>query len=305
MQTVVIAGGTGMIGSRLARELKAEGYRVVILTRNIGMTGIREGMEYAHWNVEKGLIDPGVIEQADHIVNLAGAFVMAQRWTASYKKKIEESRTASTRLIADTLRKAPNKVKTVVNGSAIGWYGEDKRSGYAFVETDPADEGFLGSTCRVWEESIPDHIGDTKVCRLRTGIVLAADGGFIEELKLPVRLGLAPIISKGKQVISWIHIKDLCRMIIFLIKNGKSGVYNAVAPHPSSNKDLTLSYARKTKGKFVIPIHVPGIVLKLALGERAIEILKSTRVSCRKIMEAGFSFQYPTAEEALREITGR
>jgi uncharacterized protein (TIGR01777 family) len=250
------------------------------------------------------LIDRRIISEADHIVNLAGAFVMAQRWTPEYKKKILESRTVSTRLIAEVVQKTPNRVKTIINGSAIGWYGEDRDTHYSFVETDPSDEGYLGATCKAWEDSIPDRIGDTQVCRLRTGIVLGREGGFLRELELPVKLGIAPIISKGRQVISWIHIQDLCGIIIFLMQKGLGGNYNAVAPYPSTNKEITLCYARKTKGKFVIPMHVPAIILKLMLGERAIEILKSTRVSCKKIMEAGFQFRFPTLEEAMKDIIG-
>jgi hypothetical protein len=304
METVVIAGGTGMIGGRLSRDLIASGYRVIILTRNAGLAGARGSVEYSYWNPEKALIDRRIISEADHIVNLAGAFVMAQRWTPEYKKKILESRTVSTRLLAEVIQKTPNRVRTVINGSAIGWYCEDRNTHYSFVETDPADEGYLGATCKAWEESIPDRIGDTQVCRLRTGIVLGREGGFLRELELPVKLGIAPIISKGKQVISWIHIQDLCGIIIFLMQKGLGGNYNAVAPHPSTNKEITLCYARKKKGKFIIPIHVPAILLTLMLGERAIEILKSTRVSCEKIMKAGFQFTFPTLEEAMKDITG-
>ena len=142
-----------------------------------------------------------------------------------------DSRTASTQLLAEVLQKTPNRVRTVINGSAIGWYGEDRDNHYAFRETDPADNGFLGATCKAWEDSIPDHIGDIRVCRLRTGIVLGREGGFLRELELPVKLDVAPIISKGRQVISWIHIQDLCGIILFLMQNKLSGNFNAVAPH--------------------------------------------------------------------------
>lgn len=304
MQTAVIAGGSGMIGTHLAEALIAKGYRVIILSRKKNIRSNQpERKEYAFWDVKNGMIDRSCIEQADYIVNLAGAHVMDRRWTRSYKKEILESRTGASKLIADSLLKIPNRVKSVINMSAIGWYGEDRMPGYRFTESDPADPGFLGSTCKAWEESIPDQIGSTKVCRMRTGIVIAPDGGFIEELKLPVSMGIAPIISKGRQMISWIHIRDLCRMFIYAMENGLEGNYNAVAPEPVSNKEITLSYARHAKGKFVIPIHVPGILLKLALGERAIEILKSTFVSCRKISEAGFQFEFSHHDAAMREIT--
>jgi len=303
MQTIIIAGGTGMIGSVLQNELVNKGYKVTILTRNPEKQPKKNNIQYAQWNLEKESIDQDAIKSADFIVNLTGANVMGHKWTESYKKEIIESRTKSTLLLAKSLTSIPNNVKAIINSSAIGYYGEDKVQGYSFVENDSPDKGFLGETCRIWEESLPDQINETRVCRLRTGIVLGKEGGFIEQLKLPVKFGIAPIISKGKQVISWIHVKDLCRMIIFAMENNIKGNFNAVAPTPATNKEITIAYAQKIRNKFFVPLHVPSFVLKLMMGQRAIEILKSTRVSCNKIINAGFTFLYPSLESGLDEIT--
>lgn len=295
-----------MIGTRLAGYLKTRGYRVVILSRRKKpVQPGADGPEYALWDPKAGTVEPGLIEQADHIINLAGVNLMDHKWTKSFKKEILESRTAATSIIAGALQSIPNHVKSVINGSAIGWYGEDKKKGYSFTEEDPADSGFLGSVCREWEGSLPDQIGNTRICKIRTGIVLSSRGGFIGQLSLPVKYGIAPVMSNGRQILSWIHIDDLCGIILFLMENNLRGVYNAVAPHPESNKEITLEYARAVRGKFFIPVHVPSPALKLALGERAIEVLKSTRVSCEKIMQAGYRFRFPDPAAAIRDVAAR
>ncbi|MEX0635410.1 MAG: TIGR01777 family oxidoreductase, partial [Ferruginibacter sp.] len=221
-----------------------------------------------------------------------------------YKKEILESRTLSSELLIDTLKNNFNKVHTIVSSSAIGWYGADKREGFAFTEEDPADSGFLGVTCQLWEQSIepPPSLG-IRLCKLRTGIVLSNDGGALAEFKKPIRLGVAAILGSGQQIVSWIHVADLCRMFIFAIENqSMKGSYNAAAPTPVSNKTLTLKLAKAMKGSFYIPLHVPSFVLKLMLGESSIEVLKSTTVSAKKIKEAGFTFLYPTIDAAINEL---
>ena len=172
------------------------------------------------------------------------------------------------------------------------------------VETDKPADDFLGQTCLLWEQSIePAEELGIRVCKLRTGIVLSNDGGALAEFKNPIKFGVAGILSSGKQIVSWIHIEDLCRMYIFAMENNNiSGSYNAIAPRPVTNKLLTLQLAKAMKGTFFIPMHVPVFVLKLMLGESSIEVLKSTTVSCEKIKNAGFTFLYPSMEAALNNL---
>ncbi|RYF97565.1 MAG: DUF1731 domain-containing protein, partial [Chitinophagaceae bacterium] len=142
-----------------------------------------------------------------------------------------------------------------------------------------------------------------RLVKLRTGIVLSNDGGAFAEFRKPVRFGIAGILGHGRQVISWIHIDDICRQYLFAIENKMvSGVYNSVAPHPVSNKELTLTLARKSKGNFYIPINVPNFVLKIMLGSRTVEILKSTTVSTAKMHRLGFTFLYPSIEAAITQL---
>ena len=307
MSSVLITGGTGLIGKELTKKLVAKGHEVIILTREIKEKNTGEaGVSYAVWDVRAQTIDKEAIVKADHIIHLAGAGIADERWTEKRKEEIKSSRVNSSKLIVTALSQHANKVKTVVSASAIGWYGEDKRLGgkKAFTEDTPADGGFLGETCKLWEESIkPVEALGKRLVTFRTGIVLSNDGGAFKSFKLPVKFGIAAILGNGKQVISWIHIDDMCEMYIYAIENASlTGTFNAVSPHPVSNKTLTIELAKTLKGKFFIPIHAPGSLLKLLLGEMSVEVIKSTTVSSQKIEGAGFHFKYPGLPGALNNL---
>ncbi|MEO6253572.1 MAG: TIGR01777 family oxidoreductase [Ferruginibacter sp.] len=301
-QTILITGGTGLVGKALTNALLAKGYKVIVLSRNPKKGS--EDLGYARWDIKKQEIDIAAVQRADHIIHLAGAGVVEKKWTEAYKKEILESRTESSRLIVDTLKNNENKVKTVISASAIGWYGEDRLPVQPFTETDPADDSFLGETCKLWEASIEPVTNQGKrLVKLRIGILLSKDGGALAEFKKPIRFCAAAILGNGKQVVSWVHIDDLCRMFIAAIENEMmQGSYNAVAPAPVTNKTLTLVLAKKRNGKFYVPLHVPAFVLKIMLGQRSLEVLKSTTVSCKKIMDTGFEFNYTNIESALENL---
>jgi uncharacterized protein (TIGR01777 family) len=248
------------------------------------------------------VLDEAAFCQADQIINLAGAGVVDRKWTPSYKQKILMSRVRSCELIVDSLRKLPHRVNTVVNASAIGWYGADgPNATTSFVETDAPDSGFLGDTCRQWEDSIrPVESLGVRLVVLRLGIVLAKAGGALAAFRTPLRFRVAGIIGSGKQQVSWIALHDLCRLFSFALSNpAVAGVFNAVAPFPVSNEVLTKELARQVCGRLYFCVHVPAWFLRLVMGERSVEVLKSTRVSSKKIAEAGFQFDLPTLATAL------
>lgn len=310
MQTIMITGGTGLAGRALTNALIEKGYGVVILTRNIPKKQAQNNTRYALWNIPSQSIDVKEVQNADYIIHLAGAGVVEKKWTAAYKKEIIDSRIKSSELLVNTLKCHSNSVKAVISMSAIGWYGADHLPGTGtdgFTENDPPESNFLGETCRLWEESIdPVTTLGKRLIKLRTGIVLSNEGGALAEFKKPLRFGIAPILGNGKQVISWIHIGDLCRLIIYAIENENiSGVYNAVAPGPVSNRSLMLALARSVRGIFFIPIYVPGFILRIMLGQRSIEVLKSARVSCKKIKDAGFVFLFPSLDAALKNLLSK
>lgn len=308
MTTILITGGTGTVGKRLTTLLLKKGYAVIIMGRG-GNAGASTGsitpanLSFAKWDIEAQTIDESAIQAADYIVHLAGAGVADQRWSKVRKKEIADSRINSCKLIVKALSSIPNKVKAVVSASAIGWYGPDLNTN-GFTEADTPFPDFLGNTCKAWEEGITPVIElGKRLVILRTGIVLSNSGGALVEFKKPLLFKTAAILGSGNQMISWIHEDDLCNQYIFAIENENlQGVYNAVAPHPVSNKTLTIELAKKVCGSFYIPFYVPAFVLKIVLGEMSIEVLKSATVSSRKIENAGYTFQYPTIDAALNQL---
>jgi uncharacterized protein len=304
--TILITGGTGLIGRAITKALPEKNYEVIILTRDPGKYKQEGNVNYAKWDIEKQFIDPVALAKADYIIHLAGANVGDKRWTAKRKEEIVESRVKSGELLVKALSGNQNKVKALVSASAIGWYGPDEHSGNKeFTEPDPPYSDFLGQTCVKWEKSIePLTQLSKRLVKLRTGIVLSNEGGAYPEFKKPLQFGVAAILSNGKQVISWIHIDDLVKAYIYAIENEKmNGVYNAVAPQPTTNKQLILEIARAAKKSFYVPIHVPAFVLKIVLGEMSIEVLKSATVSSKKLQEERFTFLYPSVESAVRQLS--
>ncbi|HEY9342187.1 MAG TPA: TIGR01777 family oxidoreductase [Hanamia sp.] len=308
MPVVLISGGTGLVGANLTRHLLERNYEVIILTRDKNRTSKNPKISYSYWDIKGQIIDVEAIKKADHIIHLSGAGVMDKKWTADYKKIILESRTKSAELIIKSLEENEHHVKTFVSASAIGWYGEDanpliRREG--FVETDLPAKGFLGETCLLWEAaSDPVKSLGIRLVTLRCGIVLSNEGGAFKEFKTPLRFGVAAIFGNGKQIISWIHIDDLCRMYCDAIENNYlHGSYNAVAPEPVSQKKFMITLGEKMRNRFFTPIHIPVFILKLFLGKRSMEILKSATVSNKKMKAAAFTFLYPTLQAALDELT--
>lgn len=304
MQTVLITGGTGMIGKSLTTLFVEKGYKVIVLTRK-DKKSRRLHVSFAKWDVEKGMIDASAIQAANIIVHLAGEGVADKRWSEKRKQAIVDSRVQSGNILVKALSENQHQVSTFIAASAIGWYGPDTAASLAngFLETDPSDNSYLGNTCQLWEQST-SAIGTMgiRLVILRIGIVFNKKGGALAEFIKPAKFGLATILGTGKQIVSWIHQKDLCYMMLFAAENKKiEGVYNAVASEPISNKKLVQAISKKTYPIY-LPVYVPSFVLKIILGEMSVEVLKSAKVSAQKIQAAGFVFDYPTVEEALTDL---
>ena len=304
MQTILITGGTGMVGQSLTNVLLAKGYQVIVLTRQKKQSS-RAHFSFAQWDLNKGWIDPAAIAAADYIIHLAGEGVADKRWTAARKKAILDSRVNSSALLVKALKEYPNKVKAIVAASAIGWYGPDneKSTASGFVETDLVDSSFLGDTCRQWEESMhPVKALGIRLVTIRIGIVFNKMGGALAEFMKPAKLGAAAILGDGQQMVSWIHQQDLNRLMLFALEQEQvEGVYNAVAPDPVNNAILTKAIASRFH-TWAIPFHVPSFILKVMLGEMSVEVLKSAKVSASKIIAAGFKFDYASMDEALDDL---
>jgi uncharacterized protein (TIGR01777 family) len=308
METVLITGGTGMIGTAVSQALLERGYNVIILTRSLvddKQKIKKDSLSYAEWDVQKQTIDKNAITKADHIIHLAGAGVADKRWTKKRKQEIVNSRVDSGKLIVDSLKTIPNKVKTVVSIAGIGWYGPDPQNPNQtpFTENDSPYNDFLAETCKQWEAAIePVSFMGIRLVKFRTGPVLSNDGGAFVEFKKPLKFGFATILGTGKQILSWIHVDDVVRIFMYALENNSvEGVYNAVAPSPVSNRDLILKIAKEKDG-FYIPSYVPSFVLKIVVGELSVEVLKSATVSSKKIQDAGFIFQYPDMSSAVSQL---
>jgi uncharacterized protein len=304
MATVLITGGTGMIGQALTAALIAKGYEVIILSRKRAKKNGATNISYAQWDLQAQTIDAEAVQKADFIVHLAGANVADGRWTEQRKKEIVDSRVKSGALLVKALREIPNNIKAVVSVSAIGWYGTDPQvpNPHPFIESDKPDASFLGQTAQQWEASVqPISDMGKRLVILRAGIVLSNKGGAFKEFKKSLNFGVASILGSGNQIISWIHIEDMVRLFMYALEShSMQGVYNAVAPNPVSNKKLMVEMA-KTR-PFFIPVHVPEVALKTALGEMSVEVLKSATVSSQKAEAAGFIFYFPDIVHAVKNL---
>jgi len=247
-------------------------------------------------------MDHQALYGVDTIIHLAGAGIADRRWTAHRKREILDSRVLSTRLLFETLKTAPNKVETVINSSAVGYYGLRADDVLMTEESAPGHD-FLADVVQQWE-SEANRIGSLgiRVVKIRTGIVLSREGGALREMMKPVQWGLGAVLGSGEQYLSWIHRDDLCGIFAKAMKDKSiQGACNAVAPHPVTNRTLTYSIARVLRRRILLP-SVPAWILKVMLGEMADMVLLGSMVSSEKISNAGYSFQYLQLDEALRDL---
>ncbi len=291
---VLITGGTGLVGTVLTKLLVENGHEVAHLSRSSGEGDVKTFT----WDIAKRQIDQEAIEWADAIIHLAGAGVADKRWSVDRKAEILHSRTHSTQLLREAIDRASDKPKAFISASAIGLYGADTGD-ILLDESAPVGDDFLAQVVQAWEHEVAqiETLG-LRTAMIRIGIVLAKEGGALPQMLQPP---VAAPLGSGDQYMSWIHIQDLAEIFLFALTHEIKGPYNAVAPHPETNRDLTQK-AAKAKGKFFLGISVPGFLLKLILGEMAQIVLGGSKLSAQKITAAGFQFKYPRVEDALGDI---
>ena len=297
---ILITGATGLIGSELVSLLLQNGISIHYLARN--KKEIKDEANYHGflWNPEQGKIDENCLLGVDAIIHLAGAPI-SMRWTNKNKQEIIESRILSTNLLYRILKSHPHQVKQLVSASAIGIYPDSLEKLY--TEDDKSvDNSFLGQVVLKWEQAADQFKRlDIKVCKIRTGLVLAKKGGMLKELLKPIKLGAGSAYGSGKQWQSWIHIDDLTHLYYLALKNNWEGVYNATAPNPVDNEELTKTIAKVLEKPYFMP-NIPEFVLKLMLGEMHILLIASQNVSSQKAQDNGFPFAYRTLEKALKNL---
>lgn len=299
---VLISGGSGMIGSKISQLLLQNNYEVAILSRN-PQRYKGDAIAY-HWDIHKGVIDLDALEDVQYIIHLAGAGIADKAWTKSRKEALLNSRVLSTQLLHKALAQNEHKVKGFISASAIGYYGADAGQD-VLTEESPSGNDFLAEVTKAWEESAEKikALG-IRTVKFRIGVVLSKEGGALPPMVIPVKLFIGSPFGSGKQIMSWIHIEDLCRMFMFAIENENiKGVYNATAPNPVNNQDFTKEIAKTLKRPLILP-HVPAFALKTLLGLRAALLLGSANVSSKRIGATGFEFRFPTLSPALQALLG-
>lgn len=298
MSKVLVTGGTGAVGSHLIPALIKAGYEVNVVGR-ASSARLPEGANYFQWDLAKHTMPTQCLEGVDHIVHLAGAGIADQRWTEQRKRIILDSRTVPLLLIRKTLREMKKTVSTVVSASGIGYYGANTSDKVFIEDAEPASD-FLGTTCTAWEDAV-SYLADgaDREVRLRTGVVLMQEDGALPKLVAPAKFGMGAPLGTGNQWMPWIHIDDLVALYIKAIEcKQMSGSYNAVAPDQLRNQDFVRMINSILNRPNLAP-KVPAIALKALLGEMAQLLTEGSRVSAKKILEAGFRFKYPEARPAL------
>jgi uncharacterized protein (TIGR01777 family) len=297
--SVLITGGSGLIGRYLTSALLEKGYKVSHLSRNTNQFG---KVRVFRWDPEKGILDPVVFDGVDYVIHLAGANIGEKRWTEKRKCEIINSRIDSAKLLHKTVKENDLRIKAFISASAIGYYGS-VTSDKIFTENDPAANDFLGTVCRQWEDSA-DLFSESgiRVVKIRTGVVMEKSDSALSKMMMTARYGFLVQTGNGKQYMPWIHISDLCMIYLKAIEDTKmDGAFNAVSPQHVTHKEFVKALAQVT-GKIVFPVPVPGFVLRTALGQMSNVVLKGSRVSAEKILHSKLIFKYPDLEIALKDI---
>lgn len=293
---LLITGGTGFVGKRLTPQLIKMGYQLTVLTRNPQKARKMFGDSIT---TITDVSEIGKLPAIDAVINLAGEGILDKRWTESRKQTLLDSRVELTEKLVSELVESEHKPSVFVSGSAVGYYG-DCGDQPCPVNAAPGKD-FAATLCKQWE--VAANRIKAVGCRLaivRTGIVLDKQGGALERMLLPFKLGLGGKIGSGKQWFPWIHRTDLCRLIIFLLEDSRcSGPYNGTAPTPVTNQEFTQALGKALGRPTLLP--VPGFALKLALGEGSILLLGGQNATPDKALQEGFKFKYTTIERCLKD----
>ncbi len=296
---ILLTGGTGLIGSELGKDLVRKGHHLFVLTRNAKTSSVK--CPYPHtaiqWDGEKDSLDSKHFQGIDGVIHLAGVSVAEKRWSDKFKIRLENSRILLTK---NLLKNAPSNLKFFIGASAIGYYPENSKPMDESVA--PADN-FFGELCKNWEAMAYQMLSGqpaTRVCHIRTGIVLSAQGGALEQMLPPLKSGLGGPLADGTQIMSWIDIQDIVGIYLYALENKDVvGPINGVAPNPISNKKFTKIIGQRISRPVLVP--VPRFSLKIIVGEFTKYLLMSQNVSAQKIVSLGYKFKFDTAESSLEK----
>lgn len=301
MKTVLITGGTGLIGKHLSELLKVKGYNVRHLSR---IQNINTKFPVHQWDLKGKHINTRALEGVCSIVHLAGAGIVDKRWSDKRKKEIEDSRVDGIKLIYEYLNRKKYQIRNFVGASAIGFYGN---TGDTLNTTESeAGTNFLSEVCKRWEHAtLSLKKLDLRTVVIRIGIVLSTQGGALKKMLPSYKVRIGTYFGNGQQYYSWIHIDDLCKLFVQAIEDeDMEGIYNGVAPEATTNKNLAKVIA-KAMNKKALTLPIPAFALRLAMGEMASVILDSTRVQPNRLLAHKFDYDYPDLEKALKDLLKR
>jgi len=299
---VVVAGGSGLIGRKLIEELLRAQHEVVVLSRKPeNVRKIFPAVRAEFWDAKSFDGLTSVLDGADAIINLIGESIGAKRWTRTQKRRILSSRIVSTQAIVAAIKQTQRKPSVLLNASAVGYYGNAPEG--ELTEANPRGTGFLADVCARWEtEALKVREFDMRVVMLRSGVVLDKNGGVLQKLLIPFRFFVGGPMGTGKQWFPWIHLQDEVNVILFAMENEQiAGPLNLSAPESVR----MLEFCRELGKILHRPswMRVPGFVLKCVLGEMAQPLLlHSQKIIPQKLVDAGFKFQFPKLEDALRNL---
>lgn len=293
-QIVLIAGGTGLIGSALRKSLEKSGHEVRILSRKPS----DPGKQLFHWDPARKEMDEAALQGVTTIFNLSGAGIADKRWTARRKQELIDSRIEPALFLASFAPKM-NALQQYISSSGINAYGNDQPEAI-HTENDPFGNDFLSQVVRKWEEAADAFQPFCPVAKVRTSLVMAEKGGALETMAKPVRMGFASALGSGNQWMPWIHIDDLVGIFMLIMEKRLSGSYNATA-HVVTNEHFTAALAHRLGRKMWLP-NAPSFALKLVLGEMSSLVLEGLNATSHKIKQEGFEFQFEDVETALKDL---
>ena len=297
-KNVLITGGTGFVGKHLTQLLLENGYTVSILSRT--KKNNTDSVFYYTWDVKKQVIEKESVLNADYIIHLAGENIAGKRWSKERKEAIINSREQSAQLLYGVVKKQGKKLDAFISASGVGIYGAINGQAICVEEQKPAND-FLGLTCQKWEAVANEFQREgIRTVKVRTGLVLGKNDGFLEKLKPIFKYRLGSALGSGTQFMPWIHIDDLCAIYLEALKNNTiSGAYNAAVTDDTTNASFSNTFATVYGYKIWLP-NVPAFILKIGLGEMAKLLLTGRRVSNEKIKSTGFTFKWENLEDAIR-----
>lgn len=298
MEKVLITGGSGLVGSHLTALLLKEGFSVRHLSRSAKPGAAVPSFK---WGIAKSFVDPRALEDVDHIVHLSGAGIADKRWTKERKKMLYASRVDAAELLKREVEKTGAWPKTFISASGVNYYGT-VTSDHVFAEEEASSNDFLGQLCQAWEDAADAWSPHCRVVKLRTSVVLASEGGALPKMAAPARWGLASPLGSGKQWMPWVHIEDLVRAYLHVIRHtDMHGAHNIAAPEDVRNLDFMREVAHALHRPFFLP-NVPAFALRAVLGGPGEVILYGSRVSNVKLRASGFEFRHPGLSPVLNAL---